>query len=145
MSSSNLSRYVRAVQNLNQDAVSGCWTPATNGLAPHKPLLLISVLDEFLESSDRANLVEPTVQLEHRFDSYWQHVIKPHHDTTFALPFFHLKNDGFWHLIMVPEITGVSPDNLRTSSTTLRKVIRGAKLDDGLYDLVRHAPSAQHL
>jgi putative restriction endonuclease len=65
--------------------------------APHKPLLLLCVIDLAeagqLWSADLAK----TPELRLRFDSYWRIVDlrwggKPNLD----LPFFHLKSQGFW-------------------------------------------------
>ena len=66
-----VSHYITAFMNLRQDAIPGRWPIETNHLAPHKPLLLISVFDEFIDNPRKPNLIEPSLQLENRFNSYW--------------------------------------------------------------------------
>ena len=52
------------------------------------------------------------------------------------LPFFHLKSDGFWHLIPQHEKEGVlaAIGQIR-SAAQLRETVLGAQLDNELYEL----------
>jgi len=142
-----VSRYIKAFGSLHQDAIPGRWRPDTNGAAPHKPLLLISVFDEFIENPRKANMIEPTLQLEARFDSYWEKVMKLCQDTTMALPFFHLRSDGFWHLVARPGKEAIlsAPVQVNRSTTALRELVRGARLDDKLYGLLCDSSWSHHL
>jgi putative restriction endonuclease len=66
------------------------------GPAPHKPLLLLVVL-ELAEQGQLGNELALTPELAYRFCSYWS--IVAHRQTqkpNIRLPFFHLKTDGFW-------------------------------------------------
>ncbi len=65
--------------------------------APHKPLLLLCVIDLAEAGELRSPDLEKTPDLRLRFDSYWRIVDprwggKPNLD----LPFFHLSPQGFW-------------------------------------------------
>lgn len=69
--------------------------------APHKPVLLLSVIEavETGEITDNKILITP--ELVARFKSNWSILVKSDVFTAnFALPFFHLKNEkgNFWHL-----------------------------------------------
>ena len=64
--------------------------------APHKPLLLLTVLDLIEAGEIQTNLIEPTPRLVESFLRYWKHVGIGH--TRVFLPFYHLKTSGFWHL-----------------------------------------------
>ena len=64
--------------------------------APHKPILLLAVMDLFEQGAITKNQVEPSPQLVESFLKYW-HVVSLEKPRIF-LPFFHLKSDGFWHL-----------------------------------------------
>lgn len=142
-----VSRYIKAFGNLRQDAIPGRWRSDTNGAAPHKPLLLISVFDEFIENPRKANMIEPTLQLEARFDSYWEKVMNLRQDTTMALPFFHLRSDGFWHLVARPgqEVVLSAPVQVNRSTAALREVVRGARLNDKLHALLGDSSWSHHL
>ena len=66
------------------------------GPAPHKPLLLLSVL-ELAEQGLLRRELPLTPELAFRFYSYWK--VVAHRRTQkpdVRLPFFHLKTDGFW-------------------------------------------------
>lgn len=141
------SDYIQALMNLRQDAIPGRWPAETNRVAPHKPLLLVSVFDEFIDNPCKPNLIEPTLQLETRFDSYWEKVIRPSHETTMALPFFHLRTDGFWHLIALPGKEAVlsAPVQVKKSTTALRDIVRGACFDDRLHALLADCGWVHHL
>ena len=139
--------YIKAIMNLHQDAIPGRWPVETNSLAPHKPLLLVSVFDEFIENPRKLNAIEPTLQMEARFDHYWERIMKPAQNTTMALPFFHLKTEGFWHLIAKPgkEAVLLSPLEVNRSTAVLRQVIKEARLDPELYALLNITEWAHHL
>jgi len=50
-----------------------------------------------------------------------------------VLPFYHLKSDGFWHLVPAPGMENVLATTRIRSIGELRQVVLGAKLDDELY------------
>jgi putative restriction endonuclease len=65
--------------------------------APHKPLLLLLVLEFAAKDPTFGSLLPLTPELAFRFCTYWSIVA---HRRTQApdvrYPFFHLKSDGFW-------------------------------------------------
>lgn len=89
--------YIKSFSKLRADR-SASWTDATKGQAPHKPLLLLSILDLFAEGSMGTNLIEYSADLAEIFAAYWQLVL-PDRRGNMALPFFHLKSSKFWHLV----------------------------------------------
>lgn len=66
--------------------------------APHKPILLLSILELMNQGAIRNNRIEVSPQLLETFKQYWGEFVYTKHDPRFALPFYHLKGDGFWHL-----------------------------------------------
>src|SRR4028118_179275 len=64
--------------------------------APHKPLLLLAVIDLIEQGAILENKIEPSPQLVESFLKYWNllSIEKPR----IFLPFYHLKSDKFWHL-----------------------------------------------
>jgi putative restriction endonuclease len=139
--------YIRLFSDLRRDGIPGRWPQETNRRAPHKPLLLISVIDEFLARPDRSARIEVSEKLEAHFKHYWSRVLPQPHKTTMALPFYHLKNDGFWHLQAVPgqERTLASSIQIRKSTRALRRAVSEATLDDALHRLLTRRDWAQHL
>ena len=69
---------------------------ATVDPAPHKPLLLLVMLD-LAKQGCLPDTVELTPQLAFRFVSYWSIVAhRRSQRPDIRLPFYHLQNDGLW-------------------------------------------------
>ncbi len=65
--------------------------------APHKPLLLLVILELAEKSASFGDILPLTPELAFRFCTYWG--IVAHRRTQapdIRYPFFHLKSDGFW-------------------------------------------------
>ena len=67
--------------------------------APHKPILLISVLQAFQKNLISGNRIYISPELVALFKANWGLLVTSNHDCRFALPFYHLKSDGFWTLV----------------------------------------------
>jgi putative restriction endonuclease len=131
-----LDKYVKKFK-LRTDVSAARWSDATCHRAPHKPLLLLSVMDLFAQGSIEANLIEFTSELGELFTLYWARVMPPDRRGNIALPFFHLKSEGFWHLVPRPgKESFVATTRQIRSATQLADTVLGARLDDELYDLL---------
>ncbi|MDP8938738.1 MAG: hypothetical protein M3N10_00285 [Actinomycetota bacterium] len=101
-------------------------------------MLLLSVLDLFEQGLIQSNLIELTPDLGDLFTRYWADVMPPDRQGNLALPFFHLRSDGFWHLVASPGKEGIlSPAAQIRSLSQLRDTIAGARLDDDLYGFLQ--------
>jgi putative restriction endonuclease len=127
--------FVRKFQNLHRDSIPGRWTEATLGRAPHKPLLLLCVIDSYRENAARHNSIEPTFYMEESFDAYWRKLFEIENSSTFAFPFFHLQHDGFWSLVGTNGSDVADPAIARAASA-LRNAVAFAKVDPELHDLL---------
>ena len=87
----SLAHYLQKFSRLRTDHTGG-WTAATQGQAPHKPILLLTVLDLFAQGRVAANLIEITLELGELFAAYWLKVMPPERRGNLALPFFHLQS-----------------------------------------------------
>lgn len=131
-------RYARRFARLRRDVSRARWTQGTRNGAPHKPLLLLSVLDLFEQGRVRSDLIELNPDLGELFTRYWMRIMPPDRRGNLALPFFHLRSDGFWHLVPKPEKQGVLEDAAQIRSLArLQDAVIGARLDDELYGLLR--------
>ncbi len=123
-------RFARLRTNRNRKV----WSGVTAHQAPHKPLLLLCVLDLFDSGELSSNLVEITDDLTELFGRYWERVLPLGRPGNLALPFFHLRGDGFWHLLPRHENARISSQF--TSLARLREEIIGARLDEDLYGII---------
>lgn len=85
-----LLKYVKAFQKLKRDH--------SFGGAPHKPILLLSIIQAFEKKLFSDNKIYIIPELVALFKSNWNILVKTNHSPSFALPFFHLKSEGFWKL-----------------------------------------------
>ena len=130
MSTETLQKYIQKMKRLRVDRA--------HGVAPHKPLLLLAVIELIERCQIQENKISLSPDLAETFMRYWSKVTDRR--PNIALPFFHLKSDGFWHLYpnagyekaldVVDRITAVS---------RLREVIAYASLDDDLFVLLTNA------
>lgn len=106
------------------------------GKAPHKPILLLAVIDLFEEGEVSENWIEITDALVQHFLDNWDALVKTPHVATFALPFFHLKNEKgqFWKLITYPgrEIPTTKSKSIK-SYRALTETVCAATLSDELF------------
>jgi putative restriction endonuclease len=123
-------RFARLRTNRNRKV----WSGITADQAPHKPLLLLCVLDLFDSERISSNLVEITDDLTELFGRYWERVLPFGRPGNLALPFFHLRSEGFWHL--PPRHEGARTGPQITSLARLRDEVIGARLDERLYELI---------
>lgn len=88
MSANSLQKYVRKMERLRIDRA--------HGPAPHKPILLLAVIELIGQGIIRKNKITFSLDLAETSKQFWGMA----RDRTFniAMPFFHLKSDRFWHL-----------------------------------------------
>lgn len=131
-----LDAYINRFTKLHMDSSRARWSATTCHRAPHKPLLLLAVMDLFAQRVITTNLIELTPELGELFTLYWSRVMPPDRRGNIALPFFHLKREGFWHLVPRPGKKEILAATRQIRSINqLREIILGARLDDDLYFL----------
>lgn len=106
------------------------------GPAPHKPLLLLSVIDLLRQGQIFENKIFPSPGLAEVFLKYWSRVVV-NRTHNFAMPFFHLQGDKFWHLRANPgkEERLKSARRIRKVSDLL-EIVNHATLDADLFVLL---------
>lgn len=123
-------------------APGAVWTEATKRKAPHKPLLLLAVLDLVHRGVITTPFIAVSgdlVELNELFNLYWRRVVPLGQTSSIAFPFSRLAREPFWELVPQPgkAITDAVINN--TSSVSyLRKYALGAKLDDGLFRVMQN-------
>jgi putative restriction endonuclease len=106
--------------------------------APHKPLLLLSIIQEIEIGNIRENKICITAELVARFkDNFFKLIKVENFATNFSLPFYHLKNEGFWHFNyrLGKQLQLTSSLSIR-SLKQLQEVIEYAYLDNDLFFLL---------
>ncbi len=112
--------------------------------APHKPLLLLAVIDLIEQGAILKNKIEPSPQLVEAFLKYWNllSLEKPR----IYLPFYHLKSDKFWHLhAKIGQENLLATISQYKSMSQLASVVDFANLDEDLFLLLHKAEAREVL
>lgn len=117
-----------------------------NGGAPHKPVLLISVIQAYQQRIFNTNQIFIVPELVGLFKSNWTTLVSTNHTCLFALPFYHLSSEPFWHLVPNPgcEAWVQSKSSMRSFSN-LKTAIKYVTIDNELYNLLLDNNEAQTL
>lgn len=130
----NLGFYIEKFANLKVDKASG--TPA-----PHQPILLLSVIEQFEKGKISHNQIYLTPELIATFLKYWSNLVTTDHHSDISLPFFHLagrKKVKFWHLMPNPGFEAVIESGTKIKGlSALRNTVKYAYLDDELYEYLQ--------
>ena len=112
-----------------------------NGLAPHKPLLLLAVLDEIGRGHITGNEIILTRELVAAFDNYWEGLPLPPgtwHKRIYT-PYHRLVQEGFWHLLKDGRSMTGEEAGQPHSIPDARSRIHCARLKEDLWQLVQDA------
>jgi putative restriction endonuclease len=132
-----LSIYINKFSKLRTDKTGG-WNASTQNQAPHKPFLLLAVLDLFAQGRISSNLIEINAELGELFAGYWSSIMPANHRGNMALPFFHMRSSSFWHLVPIPgQEAALKATRQLSSLNQLHKLILGARLDDELFQILQ--------
>ena len=119
-------------------------------IAPHKAILLLSVLDLVANGSVNLNKIEFSEKLEEQFIQNWKQYVRK--DSVFhsvpSTPFWYMQSEPFWKL--VPRSGGVNSiyglkQCAPSSSISLRNCILHAEIDEELFVLMQNVWNRQKL
>jgi len=144
----DLTTSTKLFASLNR-APGAVWTEATKRKAPHKPLLLLAVLDlvhRGVITSPFIAVSGDLVELNELFNLYWRRIIPLGQTSSIAFPFSRLNREPFWELVSQPGMT-ITPAiiNNTSSVTYLRKYALGAKLDEGMFRVMQSGEGREAL
>lgn len=100
-----------------------------HGMAPHKPILLLAVLDEIERGHISHGFISLTPELITAFSERWRALVTPNTwGENIAMPFRYMAHEDFWDLIKDGVV--IPPQMLDSSPTVnqLRKDVDGAIL-----------------
>ncbi|WP_273208659.1 HNH endonuclease [Runella zeae] len=122
--------YIHAFANLRRDSKKGG--------APHKPVLLLAIINEYELGRIKDNRIFITPELTHSFSVLWNQLVTTEHDQRFALPFYHLSGEkgNWWRLVpnIGCEIWLENPGSMR-SFGNLSAAVAYAEIDPNLTSL----------
>lgn len=112
------------------------------GMAPHKPILLLSIIQLIAKGVITSNRIFITADLMLAFRQNWKLLVETKHTPNFSLPFFHLRSEPFWYLVAKPgkEIETTSSKSIK-SFKNLKESIAFAEIDRDLFFLLQEIPN----
>lgn len=112
------------------------------GKAPHKPVLLLSIIQLIARGVITTNRIFITADLILTFKQNWNQLIATEHKPNFSLPFFHLRSEPFWYLVAKPgkEIITTSSKSIK-SFKSLKESIAFAEIHRELFLLLQEIPN----
>ncbi len=116
------------------------------GGAPHKPILLISIIDAFDSGFLDSQIIPISPELLSLFRSNWKNYVETPHDCRFALPFYHMKSEPFWRLVPNEGCKiWVESKSSMQSFNNLITAVAYAEIEKGLANLFLETKTRQDL
>jgi putative restriction endonuclease len=113
---------------------------------PHKPALLLSIIDLLDHGIITRNEVPPSDELVATFKRYFAVVRRENDQPTVQNPFFHLSGDRFWHLVPASGERQIYQEGATSGAPSvaeLRRRVSYGKFDEGMWQLLSE-PVARH-
>lgn len=131
-------KYLTKMRNLSVKITKGI-------KAPHKAVMLITIMDFIKEGKIYSNEIYITDEIAKAFQRNWDALIGNNKIFSSFIcspwtPFWHLKQDGFWHfrpLNSLTDIETLAPKGQTASVGKMRSVIKYAYLDAALYEILQ--------
>jgi putative restriction endonuclease len=129
-----LKKYLLVFQKLRIDRA--------HGIAPHKPILLLSVLQAFQNNLITNQRIYITPELVALFKSNWSLLVVTNHDCKISLPFYYLMSDKFWKLVPKSGFENINQmGSIMRSFSNLNSAVDFALIDDDLFFLMKEKKS----
>jgi len=108
-----------------------------HGVAPHKPILLLSVIELFEKNDISENKLHISPKLVATFLKYWSCVGSLNHNPDISRPFFHMKSGKFWHLMANRGYEKVISSGIKLKTfSEVKQAVNYAYLDEDLFDFL---------
>lgn len=118
----------------------------SRGPAPHKPVLLLTVLSLAEDNLLPTPLVLLNDELRFRFQLFFDQLNRYDYQATLYNPFFYMTSEGFWDLQARPgEEERILSKKPFRSPLPFEKSVLGARLDKELFALLQHTESREQL
>lgn len=132
MTTTRLNYYARKFANLRVYRAHGI-------AAPHKPILLLSVLTLIEQGLLLHNRILLSAELIAAFLKLWSKLGSESHNADIGMPFFHLRGDGFWHFKPNPGFEALLSSGAKVRAVgVLRQALEYAYLDEELFEILQN-------
>lgn len=110
----------------------------SKGNAPHKPILLLSIIQLIESEFVITNKIYLTPELVSIFKTTWAKLVNTDHQISLPLPFYHMKSEPFWRLkANVGCEKWVKAKSAMRTFANLNEAVRYAEIDEELFSLLK--------
>lgn len=109
-----------------------------HGIAPHKPILLLSVIEQIRKGIITKNQIYLSPEIIQTFLKYWNHLGSPIHNSDISRPFFHMKSGKFWHLWANSGYEKIVFSKIKLKTfAEVQRTVKYAYLDEELFEVLQ--------
>lgn len=131
-------KYIKAFRKLRIDR--------SHGIAPHKPILLLSIIQAFQTKQITGPKIYLTPELVALFKANWNKLVQSNHDCRISYPFFYMKSEGFWTLKPKAGFSDLNTmGSLVKSFANLNAAVEYAEIEKTLFELLNNESSRKTL
>ncbi|MBF2086288.1 hypothetical protein [Thermoleptolyngbya sp. C42_A2020_037] len=124
-----LDYYAKKFQRLRVDRA--------HGVAPHKPILLLSVIEHIQRGTIENNQIYLKAELTETFLKYWSYLGSLNHRPDISRPFFHMRSGKFWHFWANSGYEHLISSGVKLKTfAEVKRAIRYAYLDEDLFEFL---------
>jgi putative restriction endonuclease len=113
-----------------------------HGKVPHKPLLLLAIMDEVEAGNITSNKIQLTPELVVAFKENWALLVETPHSSDIMLTFFFFTEEKYWKL---KSRTGTKMTQLPPDFKTFTKSLDYAQIDQELFELFLNVDNHNYL
>lgn len=137
----SLAHYIQCFDRLK------CAKTPVLGEAPHKPVLLLALIELFAKQELNGSIITVSDALKRQFEETWHAHVKTRHKMNLAMPFYHMNQEPFWRLVRRANSDDAvfHNKNLMKSLTHLTANIEHAEIDPALCLHLQNAPDRNAL
>jgi putative restriction endonuclease len=121
-------KYLTYFSKLRTDKNRKRWSAVTRHQAPHKPFLLLSIIDLVAQGAITGNIIRPSLELLETFNLYFSNLMPVGSRGIMSYPFYHMRSEPFWTLIPNKGFTDQSGRTI-SSMTKLTRMYFGANIE----------------
>ncbi|WP_059001187.1 hypothetical protein [Leptolyngbya sp. NIES-2104] len=113
-----------------------------HGIAPHKPILVLTVIELIRTGTIKRNQIFLSSNLIETFLQVWSYLGSERHNPDISRPYFHLQGDKFWHLTPNPGIRKIITSKIKLKTfQEVKQAVKYAQIDDALFELLQEPAS----
>ncbi|QEY24861.1 restriction endonuclease [Neisseria animalis] len=123
-----------------------CAKSPTLGEAPHKPVLLLAVMEMAAAGRLQNRQIALTPDLAVFFERMWHSYVRTAHKMNLAMPFYHMKAEPFWRIKVRKGFEGEFENkNKMKGLNALAQAVEYAEIDAELWHLLQNPTDRQKL